>query len=196
VWIQLCVWRIVHSVVLRWETRVWDVGLTASCAETAKCVSKAILLTSVKTNFIFLTLLKQQIVCSYCVLFSQPCHVFSEERNKIGNVRVNIFWRVRVTIASNETQQRVVFILLSYMSLSVNTEHCKTARSCIIYVAGNNINLFRSSCKVPAISCLILTKFWSLWIAFRKNPQYQIMRKSVHWEPPWCVPTDGRTWRS
>lgn len=152
-------WRIVHSVVLRWELRVWDVGLSASCAETAECVSKAILLTSVKMNFIiFVTLsvpAKSLLILRLNLLIPSCIHRRTKQDRQCA---YNIFWLVHVTISSNETQQCVVFVLLSYVSLSVNTVHCKTVRLCIMYDAGNNINLFRSSCKAPAISWPILTK--------------------------------------
>jgi hypothetical protein len=46
------------------------------------------------------------------------------------------------------------------------------------------MNIHRSSCKVPFIVCLILTKLaFSQHILVNKCCQYKISQKSVQWEP-------------
>ena len=103
-----------------------------------------------------------------------------------------IFWLIRVTIVSNDTQQCVVFVLLSYVSLSVNIEHCKTVLLWTIYVAGKSINLFRCSCKVPAISCQILTKFGVSGQLFIKILNIKLcVNPSIGSRADTCEQTDG-----
>jgi hypothetical protein len=106
---------------------VWDVSLFTSSAETVKCVSKVILLTSVKKNFIiFITLFmraKSLLILRF-ILVATSC--IRRRTKQDRQCAYNIFWCVRVTFVSNETQQCVVCVLLSHVSLSVNIQHCAT----------------------------------------------------------------------
>ena len=41
--------------------------------------------------------------------------------------------------------------------------------------------------------CTILSKIWDFSTDFRRNSQYKISRKSIHWDPRWYTRIDGRT---
>jgi hypothetical protein len=96
-------------------------------------------------------------VCCVVFLVTPSCILRRTKQDRQCAYNVTM-WRARVTVVSVETQQCVVFVLLSYVSLSVNIERCATMLLWTIYVAGNSVLRARH-----VDSCSSLAKVHSQW---------------------------------
>ena len=105
-------------------------------------------------------------------------------------------WRLGLTIFAVERQKRLPRRLLSYTTLSKIRRHCVLHNNSFwgeFICSWQQWNVPRLHVNCPIFFAMILKKILVFRQTFIGVPTFQTSRKSVQWEQPWYVQTDGQT---